>query len=35
MRLMDEEVIQRFDRRDGSAEDFYEPYEEGQEISNE
>jgi len=35
IRLMDEEVIQRFDRRDGSAEDFYEPYEEEQETSNE
>ena len=35
IRLMDEEVIQRFDRRDGSAEDFYEPYEEEQEPSNE
>ena len=34
MRLMDEEVIQRFDQRKGSAEDFYEPYEE-QENSDE
>ena len=28
IRLMDEEVIQRFDQRKGSAEDFYEPYDE-------
>ncbi len=34
VRLMDEEVIQRFDQREGSAEDFYEPYEE-EESSNE
>jgi len=34
VRIMDEEVIQRFDRREGTAGDFYEPYEE-QEISNE
>jgi hypothetical protein len=34
IRIMDEEVIQRFDRREGTADDFYEPYEE-QEISNE
>ena len=34
IRIMDQEVIQRFDRREGTAEDFYEPYEE-QEISNE
>ena len=31
---MDEEVIQRFDRRDGEAADFYDEEEE-QEISNE
>ena len=35
IRIMDEEVIQRFDRREGTAEDFYEPYEEGQENSDE